>query len=81
MTFWGKPEWKNNYTKHEAVACTWLSSEHDCDLRPQSRTHQKYKHMQSIRIVNQAMAQWSSPAGMSHTAHDVLYTGSTSCAM
>jgi len=29
------------HTKHGAVACTWLSSGHDWDLRPQSMTHQK----------------------------------------
>ena len=42
--------------------------------------HQKYKHMHNTGTVSQAMAEWSSPAGMPHTVYvDVLHTGSTSC--
>jgi len=31
--------------------------------------HKKYKHMHNTGTKSQAMAQWSSPAGMSHTVY------------
>ena len=72
--------WVNTHTKHEAVACTWLSSGCHWDFRPQRMTRQKYKHMHNTGTAS----QWSSPPGTSHMVtwmcsarhmgYDVVYT-------